>query len=108
MSKENAQQTAEITPAPSAAEKAVPIEQYKNRGYQQLSWKEYQALQEKKQARKGLKIPIHLKLILGTPFLILFCYGIFFIPWMLYLIATSPSAPAPADENPKTYSAAKR
>ena len=96
---------AEHTPATA---NPVPAEQYKDRGFQQLSWKEYQAQKEKQQARKGFKIPIHIKVILGTPFLILFCYGIFFIPWMLYLIISSPSAPAPADGSPKTYSAANR
>ena len=65
-------------------------EEYKKRGAQSIPYKEYIALREKKKNRKKISIPLHIKFILGTPFLILFGYGVFFIPWVLYMVMTSP------------------
>jgi len=71
---------------------------YKQKGAQQLTLAEYLANKKKAKKRKG-QIPTHIKIILATPFLIIFCFGIFFIPYMLYLIATSPLAPENPDKN---------
>ncbi len=65
---------------------------YRDKGFQKISYKEYEALRNKKKTPK--KIPAHIQFILGTPFLILFCFGIFFIPYMLFVIATGKDASA--------------
>ncbi len=78
------------TPEISSEERAHIEEAYRKKGAQTLSYKEYMALKEKKKNRKGLSLPLHVKFILGTPFLILFGYGVFFIPWMLYVVWFSP------------------
>ena len=71
---------------------------YKKRGIQQMSWDEYKAKREKEKKKKKRKLPTHIKFIIGTPFILLFCYGVFFIPWVLYLILTSPEAPEEEEE----------
>jgi hypothetical protein len=82
-----------------AQEKAQVLnEKYKKLGAQTLSYKEYLALKQKQQHR-GFNVPIHIKFILATPFIIIFCYGVFYIPYMLYLIATSPENHQPTKAN---------
>ena len=81
-------------------------DKYKLKGAQQMTYDEYLALQEKKNKPK-FKVPPALKFILGTPFIIIFCCGIVFIPYMLYLILTSPSAPPPEDKPEKTDAVAR-
>ena len=81
-------------------------DKYKLKGAQQMTYAEYQALKAKSNKPK-FTIPPVVKFILGTPFIIIFCCGILFIPYMLYTIATSPSAPAPKDK-PETINDANR
>lgn len=73
-------------------------DKYKLKGAQQMTYAEYAALKEKQSKGRKFEIPIIVKFILGTPFIIVFCCGILFIPYILYLIATSPSAPPITDE----------
>lgn len=87
---------------PQQDEKLTAV--YKDRGFQQMSWEEYKAQQEKNKSKKKFQVPTHVKFILGTPFLLLFCYGIFFIPWMLYLIATAPAQTEDSGEKTKIES----
>ena len=61
-------------------------DKYKEKGIQQLTLKEYEALKNKK--AKKFQIPQQIKMVLLTPVLLLFCAGVFFIPYILYLIAT--------------------
>ena len=63
---------------------------YKQKGAQQLSLEEYLALQKKK-TKSVKKLPAQLQFLLATPFLIIFCFGIFFLPYLAYVIFTSPS-----------------
>jgi hypothetical protein len=77
-------------------------QEYKKRGAQSISYKDYIALREKKRNRKKLSIPLHVKFILGTPFLILFGYGIFFIPWIIYVVLTSPEGKSSESKKDKT------
>jgi hypothetical protein len=65
---------------------------YRDKGFQKISYKEYEALRNKKKPAK--KIPAHIQLILGTPFLIICCFGLIFIPYMLFVIATGKDASA--------------
>lgn len=81
-------------------------DKYKLKGAQQITYAEYQALKAKNSRRRFI-IPPFVKFILGTPFIIVFCCGLVFIPYILYLIATSPSAPAPKDK-PETVNDANR
>ena len=64
-------------------------EKLKAKGAQSLSYKEYLALKAKKEKAAQAKIPIQLKFILSTPILLVVCFGVLFIPYILYLIATS-------------------
>ncbi len=82
-------------------------DKYKEKGAQQMTYAEYEALRNKNSKAPKFKIPLFLKFILGTPFIIIFCCGIVFLPYLLYLILTSPSAPPPSDE-PKIADAAAR
>ncbi len=72
---------------------------YKLKGAQQMTYDEYEAAKAKA-ARKSskFKVPAFVQFILGTPFVIIFLFGILFIPYIIYLILTSPSAPPPKDE----------
>lgn len=74
-------------------------DKYKARGAQSMSMAEYLALKEKNSKKPKLQIPTFVKYILGSPFIILFCAGLLFIPYILYTIATSPSAPEPKDDD---------
>ncbi len=74
-------------------------EKYKLKGAQQMTYTDYAALKAKVNPKKvKFKIPTFVKFILGTPFVIIFIFGILFIPYMIYLILTSPSAPLPKDD----------
>jgi len=55
----------------------------------QQSLEEYLLLKKMQEQRKAFKMPAVLKLILATPFILLFCAGLIFIPYMLYLFFTS-------------------
>ena len=50
---------------------------------QQLSIAEYKALQEKETKKFKLKIPTIIKIILAIPFVIIFLFGLFYIPYLL-------------------------
>ena len=64
---------------------------YEAKGAQQVSLQEYLSRQEK--AKKSqFKIPPAVKYILAAPFLIIFCFGLFFIPYMIFKAITSTSA----------------
>ncbi len=78
-------------------------EKYKLKGAQQMTYDEYEAAKAKS-ARKSskFKIPAFAKFILGTPFIIIFLFGVLFIPYIVYLIFTSPSAPPIKDETKNT------
>ncbi len=79
-------------------------EKYKLKGAQQTSYDEYAAAKAKSEKKNSkFKIPPFVKFILGVPFVIIFMFGILFIPYIIYLILTSPSAPAPVDEVKNTY-----
>ena len=87
---------------PSLAEK------YKLEGAQQTSYDEYATAKAKsKTKRSSFKIPTFVKFIIGAPFVIIFIFGILFIPYIIYLILTSPSAPAPVDVVKNTYDTAR-
>ncbi|HPB68093.1 MAG TPA: hypothetical protein PLT76_05935 [Candidatus Omnitrophota bacterium] len=83
-------------------------EEYKKRGAQSISYKDYIAQREKKRNRKKITIPLHIKFILGTPFLILFGYGIFFIPWIIYVVLTHPEEKAADRKKDETSIADKK
>jgi len=73
-------------------EKALLAEKYKSRGIQQLSLAEYESLRSARKKKGGLKIPTPIKFIFATPVLFVFCYGLFFIPYTMYQVATGKSA----------------
>ena len=49
----------------------------------QLSFEEYKALQDKEAKKfKGVKLPFVVKLILASPFILIFLFGIFYVPFL--------------------------
>ena len=64
------------------------------------SLKEYLSAQKKEtKKKKSTKIPLPVKIFLLIPFLIIFCFGIFYIPFIIYQIITGKSAGQPSDKN---------
>jgi len=53
---------------------------------QSMDYKEYLALKEKQGKKKPFNMPLPLKIILMTPLVIIFCLGVFFIPYIIFLI----------------------
>jgi len=69
-------------------EKALLTQKYREKGIQQLSLAEYEALRSSRKRKKRLNIPTPVKFIFATPVLFVFCYGVFFIPYTMYQVAT--------------------
>jgi len=82
-------------------EKALLKQKYKAKGCQTLSLAEYQALRAKRSRKKRAGIPIHFKFVLSTPLLIIFCFGVLFLPYIIYRIATGPFSPPKEDTKAK-------
>jgi len=57
---------------------------YKEKGFQQMTLKEYNAQRLKKEKKQKKEMPAAIKYILMTPFILIFCFGLFFIPFMIY------------------------
>lgn len=87
----SAEKSALATEDQQKKEKALLNQKYKEKGFQQLSFEEYLALKRKEKKRyKKTRLPGFFKIIFSTPFLILFCFGLFYIPYLIYLIITRP------------------
>ena len=56
-----------------------------------VSYKEYLAQKAKESKKKNFELPLPVKIILLTPFLLLCCFGLFYLPWIIFTIATSPA-----------------
>ncbi len=56
-----------------------------------INYKDYLAQQEKERKKKPLEIPLPVKIILLTPFLIIACFGLYYLPYLVYLVGTSPA-----------------
>lgn len=82
---------------PPIEEKEDLSELYKKRGLKQQGLNDYMLLKKQQDQRKKFQLPTVVKLILTTPFILLFCAGLIFIPFMIYLYLTSPSAPFPTN-----------
>jgi len=76
---------------------------YKEKGFQQISLDEYEKIRAKKSKKSKVQIPTHMKFILGTPLIIIFCFGIFFIPYIVYLIFISSTTPPEKEKTRITY-----
>lgn len=63
---------------------------YKLRGFQKISLPEYEARRAKDAKRFKFKIPTAVKLIGRSIFFVLFCFGVVYIPWVLFIVATHP------------------
>lgn len=75
-------------------------QKYQERGSQRVTLAEHEAQQEKKAKKKNIKLHPLAKIIVNIPLILLFCFGIFFIPFMIYSIATSKEkGHEPTDEN---------
>lgn len=61
-----------------------------------MSYKEYMALKAKEaQKKKGKKLPLPLVIFLLTPFLIIFCFGLIYLPFLIYQIITGKPSTEP-------------
>ena len=56
-----------------------------------ISYKDYLAKQEKERQKKPLVIPLPVKIILAVPFLLIACFGLFYLPFMAFQVATGPA-----------------
>lgn len=66
----------------------------------QIPLKEYLAAKAKEEKKKKQsKIPLPVMIFLLTPLLIVFCFGLFYLPFLLFQIATGKSA---SDQNSKS------
>lgn len=62
---------------------------YQTKGAQRSTLQEYIARQEKAK-KKEFKLPKAVQYILMAPLLLLFAFGVFFIPYMVYKAMTAP------------------
>lgn len=67
---------------------------YRDRGFQKMTLADYEALRNKKSRFRFFQLPLYMQFILGTPLLIIFCAGLYFLPYILFLIASSPAVEA--------------
>ena len=65
--------------------------QPKSAASNKISYKDYLAQKEKEKKKKSFELPLPVKIILLTPFLIITCFGLFYIPFMAFQVATSPA-----------------
>lgn len=76
-------------------------QKYQNRGYQSLSYKEYLQLKTRQSKAKKLSLPAAVRITLSTPIILVACFGVFFIPYILYLIMTGkPAEPKTQEKKP--------
>jgi hypothetical protein len=71
---------------------------YKNKGFQKMSLSDYEMRHAKKSKRRPTSIPAPLKFVGKTLFFLIFCFGIIFIPWILWVIGTHPIEKPPVDK----------
>lgn len=68
-----------------------------------IDYKDYLVLRAKEaQKLKKSQMPLPLKIIFSTPFVILFFFGLIFLPFIIYQIVTSPRAVEKPD-NPQSF-----
>jgi|GEM_PF-4135366 len=68
----------------SEEEKQYLEETYKKKGFQQQKFGEYLLLKRQQSGRKRFQIPGLVKILLSTPFILLFCVGLVFIPYLIF------------------------
>ncbi len=60
---------------------------------EKIELKDYlEAKAKEAKKKKNSQMPLPVKIFLLSPFLIIFCFGIFYIPFMIYQIATGKAA----------------
>jgi hypothetical protein len=89
----------EQQPSQSDSQSDLLKQKYREKGLQSKTLAEHHA-QIKKAQKSQIKMPTALKIICATPLIIIFGFGIFFIPFMIYVIMTSPEASP--DDKPQT------
>ena len=83
------QPKAENQDQPKAENQGQP--KAKSAATNKINYKDYLAQQEKERKKKPLEIPSPVKIILSIPFLIIACFGLFYLPFMAFQVATSPA-----------------
>lgn len=74
-------------------EKAELSQKYKAKGAQNMTLKEYLALKKKKSQTQKPQLPAPVKIILATPFILICCFGVLYIPYMIFQIAVGKPVP---------------
>ncbi|HSV43671.1 MAG TPA: hypothetical protein VLJ10_03865 [Candidatus Bathyarchaeia archaeon] len=74
---------------------------YKERGFQKLSFNEYLLVKKQQSRAKLFRLPPAIQFILTTPFIILFCAGIIFIPYITYQFISAISSQSHAETEKK-------
>lgn len=87
----SAEQTSEIKQELPETQTQILKKKYEGKGFQSMSLAEYEAMMKRKNKKVRLKVPAHLKFILTTPFIIIFCFGLFYIPFLIYQAASGNS-----------------
>lgn len=98
----------ELSPDGSKTSSAPPpkvdqelVNKYKGRGFQKLSLEEYTARLSKKSRQRRIKTPVAVK-FMGWSFAIpIICFGVIFIPWVLFIVATHPIGWSSTKGNPQ-------
>ncbi|MDP2653666.1 MAG: hypothetical protein Q8Q08_06505 [Candidatus Omnitrophota bacterium] len=89
-------------------EKKVDLtDKYKAKGAQKVDYKEYLAMQRKQAQQPKFRLPVYAKILLVTPFLIIFCFGVFYIPFLIFKAASSSSKSQTTGKSGTTISGSK-
>ncbi len=69
---------------------------------EKINYKKYLAQKEIDSKKKRIELPGPVKIILTIPFLLIFCFGLFYLPFITFQIITSKSKDLPADSEAAT------
>jgi hypothetical protein len=93
LSSESPSAKADAAAEQQAKEKAELAKKYKAKGVQNMTLKEYLELKKKKGGKEKPQVPVPVKLTLSTPLLLICCFGVIFIPYIVYQVATGKYEP---------------
>ncbi len=67
------------------------LAKYRKKGFQTMSLDEYYAHKKRESRIKKMRLPNFLKWVIYTPFILIFCFGLLFIPIITYQVFTKPA-----------------
>lgn len=90
-------------PKPSELYEEKEENRYQRKGSPQISLNKFEALKSRKAKRRRFKIHPHIKVILFPPLMFLLCFSLFFVPYIVYKIATGTPAPKKEEVKKSIY-----